>query len=78
MQQHLQRVYLTLAAALAVSAIGVWVNLITGLGGLLAIAGFVVCAVWLTSTQPTPYNVNKRCEVSFKALQGLVDCKYPL
>ena len=60
-QQHLQKVYLTLAAALLVSAAGVYFNLLTGVGSLFSIIGFVVCATWLVSTEPTPFNVNKRC-----------------
>lgn len=59
-QQHLQKVYLTLAAALLVSAAGVYFNLLTGVGGLLSIIGFVVCSTWLVSTEATPFNINKR------------------
>lgn len=59
-QKHLEKVYATLAAALLVSALGTYVNMATGLGGFLAAIGFVVCATWLTVTEATAYNLNKR------------------
>lgn len=39
---------------------GVYVNVLTGLGGWLSIIGFVVASVWLASTPPEPKNLNKR------------------
>ncbi len=59
-QKHLEKVYATLAAALLVSALGTYVNIATGLGGFLAAMGFVVCATWLTMTEATAFNLNKR------------------
>ncbi|BDA45448.1 Bax inhibitor 1 [Coccomyxa sp. Obi] len=59
-QKHLEKVYATLAAALLVSALGTYVNMATGLGGFLAAIGFVVCATWLTMTEATSFNLNKR------------------
>eukprot|EP00884_Botryococcus_braunii_P005176 jgi/Botrbrau1/1465/Bobra.178_3s0022.1 len=59
-QQHLQKVYLTLAGALLCSALGCYFNMLTGMGGLLAILGFIVCTTWLMMTQPVPSQLNKR------------------
>lgn len=61
-QQHLQRVYVTLCGALLAAAAGVYVSIATrgGLGGWLAIAGFVGSSVWLASTPASPANLNKR------------------
>jgi len=53
-------VYATLAAALAVSAVGVYFNLLTGLGGWLTMITFVGCVVWLSATPPEPQSLNKR------------------
>ena len=55
------QVYATLAAALVVSAGGVYFNLVTGLGGWLSMIAFVVCSVWLAVTPNEPKNLNKRC-----------------
>lgn len=59
-QKHLEKVYATLSAALLISALGTYVNTLTGLGGFVAAIGFIVCATWLTMTEATPYNLNKR------------------
>ncbi|EIE20198.1 Bax inhibitor-1 like-protein [Coccomyxa subellipsoidea C-169] len=59
-QKHLEKVYLTLSAALLIAAVGTYVNILTGLGGFVAAIGFVVCATWLTMTEPNAYNLNKR------------------
>ncbi|KAK9831452.1 hypothetical protein WJX81_006510 [Elliptochloris bilobata] len=59
-QEHLIRVYFTLACALGVAALGTWANLLTGFGGMIGILGFVVCASWLASLPPSPSNLNKR------------------
>lgn len=64
-QKHLEKVYATLAATLLLSAVGVYTNIVTGLGGLLAIIGCVVCMTWLTLTEPTPFNLNKRSAPPF-------------
>lgn len=55
------QVYATLAAALVMSAAGVYFNLVTGLGGWLSMIAFVVCSVWLAVTPNEPKNLNKRC-----------------
>ncbi len=54
------QVYLTLAAALAVSALGTAFNICTGIGGILAIIGFLVSVPWLMSVPPTPATLSKR------------------
>ena len=60
-QKHLEKVYATLAAALVVAALGVYVQIITGISaGLVGVIGSVICMTWLTAMQPTAYNVNKR------------------
>ena len=61
-QQHLQRVYITLCGALLAAAVGVYVSIATGgwLGGWLAIGGFVGSSVWLASTPASPAQLNKR------------------
>ena len=61
-QQHLTRVYFTLACALVLAALGTWMNLVTGFPpGIVSILGFVGCATWLAATQPSSDNLNKRC-----------------
>lgn len=60
-QKHLEKVYATLAAALVVAALGAYVQILTGLSaGLFGVIGAVICMTWLTLTQPTVYNVNRR------------------
>ncbi len=56
----MEKVYATLAATLVLSAVGVYANIVTGIGGFLAAMGCVVCMTWLTVTEPTPFNLNKR------------------
>ena len=61
-QQHLTRVYFTLACALVLAALGTWTNLVTGFPpGIVSILGFVGCATCLGATQPSSDNLNKRC-----------------
>ena len=62
------------ACALGVAAAGTYANLVTGLGGMLGILGFVVCASWLASLQPTPSNLNKRCKPSKPSLAAYQRC----
>lgn len=59
-QQHLQRVYITLAGALLAAAAGVYTNLVSGIGGWLAIVGFIGSTFWLASTPANPASLNKR------------------
>ena len=61
-QQHLQRMYVTLSGALLAAAAGVYVSIATGgwLGGWLAIAGFVGSSFWLASTPASPAQLTKR------------------
>ena len=54
------QVYATLAACLAVAALGVYVNATTGFGGLLAVLGFVGLTTWLTALPALPSNLSKR------------------
>ena len=55
------QVYVTLMAALAVSAAGVLVSIaLGGLGGWIAMIGFIGSTLGLLSIEPTPYNLNKR------------------
>ena len=67
MQQHLLKVYATLAAALLVSALACagGVRAGFGLGGGVAIwattALFALCATLLLSTPHSPANLNRRC-----------------
>lgn len=59
-QIHLQRVYMTLAVAIGIAALGVWFNMTTGMGDFLGFIGFLICVPWLMSTAPLPANYNKR------------------
>lgn len=54
------QVYVTLAAAVGIAAVGAAVNLYTGLGGLLAMLGFMVCVPWLLSVPAAPATLGKR------------------
>ena len=55
-----RQVYVTLAGALLVSAVGVVCNMLTGLGGWLAAIALFGCTFGLLLVEPTPYNLNKR------------------
>ena len=55
------QVYVTLTAALFVSAAGVLTSFaLGGFGGWIAALGFIGCALGLMSVEPTVYNLNKR------------------
>ena len=58
------------ACALGVAAAGTYTNLVTGFGGMLGMLGFVICASWLASLQPTPSNLNKRCGFAAVSYSG--------
>ncbi len=61
-QKHLEKVYATLAAALVVAAFGAYVQILSGWSaGLIGVIGAVICMTGLMLTQPTAYNLNRRC-----------------
>jgi FtsH-binding integral membrane protein len=62
-QSHLQKVYLTLAAALLVSALGVYVHTLWHIGGLITSLGFIATTAWLVSTPSTPAEEGKRLKL---------------
>ncbi|KAH8960114.1 hypothetical protein BDL97_06G114400 [Sphagnum fallax] len=62
-QSHLQKVYLTLAAALLVSALGVYVHILWHIGGLITSLGFIATTAWLVSTPSTPAEEGKRLKL---------------
>lgn len=72
-QKHLQQVYTTLAGALLVACVGVYVDLLYSLGGLLTSLGFLGTSIWLTATPATPKEEGKRLKLLGLAafLQGL-------
>jgi hypothetical protein len=53
---HLQRVYTTLACALFVSAVGVYMHMLLHIGGLITSLAFIATTMWLLSTPATPVN----------------------
>jgi hypothetical protein len=53
---HLQRVYTTLACALFVSAVGVYMHMLLHIGGLITSLAFIATTMWLVSTPATPVN----------------------
>ncbi|CAK9224973.1 unnamed protein product [Sphagnum troendelagicum] len=57
---HLQRVYTTLACALLVSAVGVYMHMLLHIGGLITSLAFIATTMWLVSTPATPVNEGKR------------------
>jgi len=57
---HLQRVYTTLACALFVSAVGVYMHMLLHIGGLITSLAFIATTMWLVSTPATPVNEGKR------------------
>jgi hypothetical protein len=54
------QVYTTLACALFVSAVGVYMHMLLHIGGLITSLAFIATTMWLVSTPATPVN-----EVSF-------------
>lgn len=54
------QVYLTLAATLAVAALGCYANMLTGIGGVLGMLGFLGCSIALGSIPALPGNLGKR------------------
>ncbi|MCO5584665.1 hypothetical protein L7F22_038596 [Adiantum nelumboides] len=62
-QQHLVKVYQTLAAALLVAGVGVYLHLLWGFGGLLTGLGSVALTVWLLATPSTPSEEGKRLKL---------------
>ncbi|XP_057816398.2 bax inhibitor 1 [Cryptomeria japonica] len=66
-QNHLKRVYFTLACTLLVSALGVYSHLLWNIGGLLTATGLMASVVWLLSTPPNPYNEGKRVKLLMAA-----------
>eukprot|EP00243_Klebsormidium_subtile_P004668 TRINITY_DN18816_c0_g1_i1.p1 TRINITY_DN18816_c0_g1~~TRINITY_DN18816_c0_g1_i1.p1 ORF type:complete len:255 (+),score=66.80 TRINITY_DN18816_c0_g1_i1:288-1052(+) len=71
-QKHLQRVYLTLTAAVLVAALGVYAHTLLNLGGTLTHLGFIGLTIWLTMTPATPAEEGKRMSLLMGAafLQG--------
>lgn len=71
-QKHLQRVYLTLTAAVLVAAVGVYAHTLLNLGGTLTHLGFIGLTIWLTMTPATPAQEGKRMGLLMGAafLQG--------
>ncbi|KAJ0968283.1 hypothetical protein J5N97_025200 [Dioscorea zingiberensis] len=51
-QRHLKLVYLTLCCALAASALGVYLDMLFKIGGLLTLFGCLFTLFWLMSTPP--------------------------
>ncbi|KAJ7561280.1 hypothetical protein O6H91_03G021600 [Diphasiastrum complanatum] len=62
-QRHLQRVYLTVAGALLVSAIGVYAHILLGIGGLLTSLGFIGSSIWLANTSSSAAEEGKRLKL---------------
>lgn len=77
-QRHLQKVYLTLACALAVTALGAYTDITFHVGGLLTfIVGFI-SMVWLTSMTASPSNlVRSLCCEHFFARIGHASARGP-
>jgi FtsH-binding integral membrane protein len=72
-QKHLKDVYLALALATTCASIAAVFNLYTGFGSLLGVFGFIISAIWLSSTPSTPSTLNKRTTLlcTAAASQGL-------
>ena len=52
--------YLTLAGAVALAGLGVYVSALFGVGQLLGVLGFMICLPWLMWCPNTPANLPKR------------------
>lgn len=59
-QQHIVRVYATLACAVLCASAGATAHLMFNIGGTLTFLGALGSMIWLLFTPPTPYNQNKR------------------
>ena len=54
------QVYMTLAVALALAAVGVYASAVTGYGQGLGMIGFLVSVPWMLATPANPANLRKR------------------
>ncbi|KAL6768767.1 hypothetical protein ACKKBF_B16115 [Auxenochlorella protothecoides x Auxenochlorella symbiontica] len=59
-QRHMQKVYATLAMTLLFAAAGCYINMLTGVGGMLGVLGFMACTIWLGFTPALPSTLRKR------------------
>jgi len=59
-RQHLAKVYGALTCTVGAAILGVIIDLVYNLGGLLTGIGFIVSVMYLSFTQPTPGNALKR------------------
>jgi FtsH-binding integral membrane protein len=55
-----EQVYTTLACALFVSAVGVYIHMLLHIGGLITSLAFIATTMWLVSTPATPVNEGRR------------------
>uniref|UniRef100_A0A0D6QXY3 Bax inhibitor 1 n=1 Tax=Araucaria cunninghamii TaxID=56994 RepID=A0A0D6QXY3_ARACU len=66
-QNHLKRVYLTLACAVIAAAVGIYLHLLWNVGGLLTGIASIALVAWLSSISPSPYNESKRVKLLMAA-----------
>lgn len=59
-QNHLKRVYLSLSADLVAAAAGVYLHILSDIGGLLTGLAFMGSVIWLWNIPADSYNENKR------------------
>jgi len=59
-QHHLQKVYTTLAAAVLLSAVGVYVHTLLHIGGIITSIGFIGASTWLAATPSYSTNEMQR------------------
>lgn len=52
--------YATLAVTLLFAAAGCYINMLTGVGGMLGVLGFMACTIWLGFTPALPSTLRKR------------------
>lgn len=71
-QQHLLKVYQTLAAALLLAGVGVYLHMLWSFGGLLTGLGSLAVSIWLKATSSAPSEEGKRLKLLAAAafLQG--------
>jgi FtsH-binding integral membrane protein len=62
-QHHLQRVYMTLAATVLLSAVGVYIHTLWNIGGIITSLLFIGASTWLAVTPSTAENENKRLQL---------------